>query len=289
MCSSDLQRALASFNPVQMDPAPVLYADGTANLLQHDKPLSTYLNSTYGDTRASFDLTDNGSGKYTYTVYTPLIISPLDKGVYNMPYFANVNNFNVNVNFQDSTHVNTFTSIASGVDPSKLDITVLSAQLHYEYLVPPAEKEIPDVSTYTYDSVLTVSKKMTLGSNASSDSLKLSTTPKLVYFSLVQNPNERNPTILDVGCEITGFQVQWGSKGSVFFSEYTQYDMWRMTMRNTGSDMSFLQWKNGCNVVVFNPAKDIGNNLETLGGSTSSSVMFQIKNVKWNKIGRAHV
>jgi len=292
------RRELASMYPTQLDTCAKLSVEGgnTTNAspyyTQVNQVLSNYINSN-GANRGSFYPVSVVGNVYTFKLYEVLIISPLDQGLYNSSYLANVRDFQLNINFQDSTQINLLTSsIALTVGAgNNVQIALGSpAYLHYSYLVPSAEIPMVPTAIYTYDNIFhqpTTVSAPTYSANfvgsANSNAIKLSVMPKLVYVSVAKNTaTTRATNDLDICAEITSLTVQWGQKGTQFFTNYDQYDLWRLTMRNTGSDMTFNEWKNACNVIVFRPSVDIGNDIASLEGSTNSSLMFNITNCSWN-------
>ena len=101
--------------------------------------------------------------------------------------------------------------------------------------------------------------------------------PKLVYGSINPQAPARATNIADTGATITGLKVVWGSQGSSFLAEMNSLDIWRMTIRNTGSDLSYAEWVlAGCGF-CFDPVRDFGASLESgYGGESGSSLMFQM-------------
>jgi len=270
---------LASFFPAQLDTAPVIYPDGTANCLQYNQPLSTYFNSDAGTSRACNTIVEGGNIKH----YIPLIVSPFGKGYSGSVGLANVTEFSLNINFSDSNHKLEF----CGSEDAAVSANIAGAYLHYGYLTPNAEVDIPAEAIYNYDNIITVTKNTpapTVNSQqVTSDSLKVNVQPKLVYFSVSPDMSQaQNLNVLNVHARINKVSVLWGNKGSSFLSNYDSYDLWKMTMNNTGSDMSYQQWRQVCNVVCLRPAVDIGNDLSTLDGEVGSGVMFTIQNIDYD-------
>ena len=273
---------LASFFPAQLDTAPVIYPDGTANCLQYNQPLSTYFNSDAGTSRACNTIVD-AAGNIKH--YIPLIVSPFGKGYSSSTGLANVTEFSLNINFSDSTHKLEFCGSAEAA----VSANIAGAYLHYGYLTPNAEVDIPVEAIYNYDNIITVTKNTpapTVNSQqVTSDALKVNVQPKLVYFSVSPDMSQaQNLNVLNVHARINRVSVLWGNKGSSFLSNYDSYDLWKMTMVNTGSDMSYQQWRQVCNVVCLRPAVDIGNDLSTLDGEVGSGVMFTIQNIDYDGV-----
>jgi hypothetical protein len=274
-------KALASFFPAQLDTAPVIYADGTANCLQYNQPLSTYFNSDAGTSRACNTIVEGENIKH----YIPLIVSPFGKGYSGSVGLANVTEFSLNINFSDSNHKLEFCGSADAA----VSANIAGAYLHYGYLTPNAEVDIPAEAIYNYDNIITVTKNTpapTVNSQqVTSDSLKVNVQPKLVYFSVSPDMSQaQDLNVLNVHARINRVSVLWGNKGSSFLSNYDSYDLWKMTMNNTGSDMSYQQWRQVCNVVCLRPALDIGNDLSTLDGEVGSGVMFTIQNIDYDGV-----
>ncbi len=182
------------------------------------------------------------------------------------------------------------TTAATGVTVTLANV----AFLHYSYLQPPEEKQNVERAIYPYSNIYfqqsailaSPSGVPSVSRTATGQSIKLSVLPKLIYISVAcRTTNAFRPTQeLDVSAIIEQLSIQWGSKGSQFLNNYDSYDLWRMTMRNTGSDLSFNEWKNGSCVVVFRPAIDIGNNILSLEGGNNSSLMFQIMGCNYNTL-----
>lgn len=272
---------LASFFPAQLDTAPVIYADGTANCLQYNQPLSTYFNSDAGTSRACNTIVEGGNIKH----YIPLIVSPFGKGYSGSVGLANVTEFSLNINFSDSNHKLEFCGSADAA----VSASIAGAYLHYGYLTPNAEVDIPAEAIYNYDNIITVTKNTpaptTSSQQVTSDALKVNVQPKLVYFSVSPDMSQaQDLNVLNVHARINKVSVLWGNKGSSFLSNYDSYDLWKMTMVNTGSDMSYQQWRQVCNVVCLRPAVDIGNDLSTLDGEVGSGVMFTIQNIDYDGV-----
>jgi hypothetical protein len=274
-------KSLASFFPAQLDSAPVIYPDGTANCSQYNQPLSTYFNSDAGTSRACNTIVEGTNIKH----YIPLIVSPFGKGYSGSVGLANVTEFSLNINFSDSNHKLEFCGSAD----ANVSANIAGAYLHYGYLTPNAEVDIPAEAIYNYDNIITVTKNTpapTVNSQqVSSDSLKVNVQPKLVYFSVSPDMSQaQDLNVLNVHARINKVSVLWGNKGSSFLSNYDSYDLWKMTMNNTGSDMSYQQWRQVCNVVCLRPAVDIGNDLSTLDGEVGSGVMFTIQNIDYDGV-----
>ena len=296
------RREWASMFPSQLDKCPLLAPDAVvADSSQSNQPLSPYCNGEVS--RASIMPTTAGpaaatAGTYTFKIYEPLLISPLDSGAYDEKYLANVRDFQININLQDSSLISLLTSsiaLTNGGATAATGVTVTldtTAFLHYSYLQPPEEKQNVESAIYPYSNIYFQQKAIgaspagvaSVQRTMQGDSIKLSVLPKLIYVSVAsRTTNAFRPTKeLDVSAIIEQLSIQWGSKGSQFLNNYDTYDLWRMTMRNTGSDLSFNEWKNGSCVVVFRPAVDIGNNILSLEGGNNSSLMFQIMNVQYN-------
>ena len=295
------RREWASMFPSQLDTCPLLAPDAVvAASSQSNQPLSPYCNGEVS--RASIMPTAAGpaagaAGTYTFKIYEPLLISPLDSGAYDEKYLANVRDFQININLQDSSLISLLTSsiaLTNGGATAATGVTVTlgtQAFLHYSYIQPPEEKQNVEVAIYPYSNIYfqqsVITGPTTVASvplKAVGQSIKLSVLPKLIYISVAcRTTNAFRPTQeLDVSAVIDELSIQWGSKGSQFLNNYDSYDLWRMTMRNTGSDLSFNEWKNGSCVVVFRPAVDIGNNILSLEGGNNSSLMFQIMGCNFN-------
>lgn len=273
-------KTLASFFPAQLDTAPVIYPDGTANNVQYNQPLSTYYNSDAGTSRACNTIV---SASNTMTHYIPLIVSPFGKGYSGAAGLANVTEFSLNINFSDSNHKLEFCGSADAA----VSANIAGAFLHYGYLTPNAEVDIPAQAIYNYDNIVTITKTTAAPTATSqqvtSDALKVNVQPKLVYFSISPDMSQaQDLDVLNVHARINKCSILWGNKGSSFLSNYDSYDLWRMTMVNTGSDMSYQQWRQVCNVVCLRPAVDIGNDLSTLDGEVGSGVMFTIQNIDYD-------
>ena len=295
------RREWASMFPSQLDKSPLLLPDTVVtNSTQSNQPLSPYCNGEVS--RASLMPISDGpaaasAGTYTFKIYEPLLISPLDSGAYDEKYLANVRDFQININLQDSSLISLLTSsleLTNGGTTAATGVTVTLANvafLHYSYLQPPEEKQNVERAIYPYSNIYFQQNQVLASPSGASQtrsavgqSIKLSVLPKLIYINVAsRTTNAFRPTQeLDVSAIIEQLSIQWGSKGSQFLNNYDSYDLWRMTMRNTGSDLSFNEWKNGSCVVVFRPAIDIGNNILSLEGGNNSSLMFQIMNVQYN-------
>ena len=296
------RREWASMFPSQLDKSPLLAPDAVEGAsTQSNQPLSPYCNGEVS--RASIMPTAAGpaagaAGTYTFKIYEPLLISPLDSGAYDEKYLANVRDFQININLQDSSLISLLTSsiaLTNGGTTAATGVTVTLANvanLHYSYLQPPEEKQNVESAIYPYSNIYFQQSSIlaspsgvpSVSRSAIGQSIKLSVLPKLIYINVAsRTTNAFRPTLeLDVSAIIEQLSIQWGSKGSQFLNNYDTYDLWRMTMRNTGSDLSFNEWKNGSCVVVFRPAVDIGNNILSLEGGNNSSLMFQIMGCNFN-------
>ena len=280
------RKKFASMFPSMLDTSTLL----TNSASSSNQPLSRYCHSDV-TTRASLMPTTSpaiaGAADYTYvfTVYEPIIISPFANGLYNETALGNVQNLDISLQLDNSNLllniVSSYLECVVGAGENIVSIALENFQLHVEYLTPPRFVEIPPVCVYTYDTIVPSSKTFTVvnpGSSVQSDSLKLTVMPKLVYVSCNPQFSSRDARCPDTGASITKLQVIWGSQGSSFLSEMVPFDLWRMTCRNTGCDMSFNQWVNGGYAVCFDPAKDFGANLQSgYSGEAGSALMFSLQ------------
>lgn len=294
------RRALASFFPCQLDTSPLLSSDGVVtDFTQSNQPLSNYVNCD-GSSRASFapdTVTGSGDNPTTtwtlsYTLYEPILLSPLSNTIGDSPYFANVESFSLNLSFVDNSLQNMFSGsleaagFVFGQAGLSATITPNSAYLHYSYLVPPPEAIVPTTAVYTYDNIFSLNNPLAYvanGGQCSTQSVKVSVSPKLLYLSIGRNEGiaQRPLTECDVNAQIDQITLQWGTKGTQFLSTYNAYDLWKMTMRNTGNDMPYNKWRNACNIICIRPATDCGNSIGSLEGSVNSGLQFQIKNIQY--------
>jgi len=285
--TNEQRKKLASLFPSMLDKAPALGSDAVqTNLTGSSNPLSFYCNSD-GTSRASFypvSYTLNaGVATYVFKIYEPLLISPLSAGLVNEVALGNIQSFSINMLFDTSNQLTNMLEING--DPGVVVVTsvALSAPtLHIEYFtVNPDIVNVPDVCTYTYENLIPAVSAclapVAAEQTATSNSLKLTTMPKLVYGSINPVASSRAVNVADTGATITGLKVIWGSQGSSFLAEMDSLDIWRMTCRNTGSDITFAQWKLAGYGFCFDPVRDFGATLQSgYGGEAGSSLMFQM-------------
>lgn len=281
------RKELASLFPSMLDKCPTLGSDAVQTALTgSNNPLSYYCNSD-GTSRASFYPVSytlaNAVATYVFKIYEPLLISPLSAGLVNEVALGNIQSFSINMLFDTSNLLQNMLEING--DPAVAIVTSVglsSPTLHVEYFtVNPDIVSIPAVCTYTYENLIpavsSCLKPTAVELTATSNSLKLTTMPKLVYGSINPQAPARAVNIADTGATITGLKVVWGSQGSSFLAEMNSLDIWRMTVRNTGSDIPYAEWVlAGCGF-CFDPVRDFGANFESgYGGESGSSLMFQM-------------
>lgn len=292
---TELQRKqLASFFPSQLDTSAKMASDPITGLVQSNQPLSTYCNSD-GTSRASFlpvsCVADSANANWiiTFNVFEPMLLSPLSNGMGEQPYFANVDAFSFQMSFVDNTLQNLWSGSSATYD-NTLTTLINQAYLHYAYIVPPVEAVVPKTAIYTYDNIFTLSNNITpsvsnlsVNQSTNTSSLKVNVAPKNLYLSIGKNMRRLRPTNdPDVNAQIEQLTLSWGTKGTQFLTTYNAYDLYKMTMRNTGSDMSYNKWRLACNVVCIRPAVDCGSSLATLEGAVGSGLQFQFTNIQYN-------
>ena len=270
------RKHLASFFPSQLDTAPIMASDvlgNTASALQSNQPLSPYCNSD-GTTRSCFlpeSCVDGGTNwVLTYRVFEPILLSPLSNGLGESPYFANVDAFSLQMSFVENTLQNMWSGVSDANYAANITTTINEAYLHYAYLVPPPEAVVPKTAIYTYDNIFSLNQSISpsvaspsVNQSVSTQSVKVNVAPKLLYFSIGKNTRRSpRPTVdPDCGAQIEQVTLSWGTRGTQYLTTYNSYDLWKITMRNTGGDMPYNQWRLACNVVCIRPAVDCGNSL----------------------------
>lgn len=228
---------------------------------------------------SSVDAGTNAVYTANYTIYEPVLISPLS--VKPGPALMNVQSFSLKYALDSSNNLNGMLECSNQMTQASVEavnyngIVVnmgTTAELYIQtYQLDPIIQPVPKIIYYDYDKVQFQQTKMAVGNTATqfpSSSFKLSTVPK-IYMAKVATL--QNGLIIPnnlCSCSLDLLTITFGSFGQFTFDSYQLFFLYQKNAKDYKT--SYNEWLANP-TIILNPTLDMKSSVNAFAGITNSS------------------
>ena len=262
-------------------------------------PLGSNLESVSHRGDIHYDIIHNSptSGTFRVRCYEPLCVSPLvyDCAQDASTYFIHLRSVAFNASFRSDLSKSVFSiSDNSSVNLTSINTSVIDGSLSFVYVTPNLldPQPLPMVSYPFYNINRQIQNSSSVAGGIlytqSTNSLQLSSVPKLIYLLVAPNDNDKNVFSTDTYCSIENISIDLMNRNSLL-STASKEELHSIAVSN-GCDINYLDFVgrskkvgdptrfiSGCGAVMcIDVSKDLGLSLGSVQGS-SQSTQLQIK------------
>lgn len=230
-------------------------------------------------------------------IMEPLFISPLEFGYLQSRGLYGIQNFNLQLTFDDMNRIWSHDAV-NGQNISSLSVIGSSTniprpQLNFNYLTPKLTQELPQINVYPYYEIDVLRKEYTqlvaghyngdgsvnpasFVSNFVSDSQNLQTIPKKMYIYVRQTTSTRTFNDSDTYARIDNLSIDFYNKNSLLNGANTE-QLYQMSVKN-GLNMSWTQWNHQVgSIICIDFSQDISLPDDLAVGVLDNNLQLRVK------------